>query len=59
MDFTKYIIIGILWYICHKYIRKALNKEKWEKWNDNDEKDAILGGIAAIAKSLLKTLILG
>ena len=53
--FTKVLITGILWYICHKYIRKGLNSNK--KWNKDDETDALLGGLAACTKQYLKTII--
>ena len=42
-DFSKIILTGLLWYFCHKYIRKALNTKKWNKWNEDDELDAKLG----------------
>jgi hypothetical protein len=56
-DFSKIILTGLLWYICHKFIRKALNSKKWNKWNEDDELDAKLGAIAAMAKQVLKSFI--
>ena len=53
----KVIVSGILWYVCHKFIRKMLNPTRKE-WSDNDETDARLGGLAAMTKTVLKDMIL-
>lgn len=52
----KVLISGIIWYICQKYIRKGL-KHKYNTWNDNDERDARLGGVADCGRYILKDLI--
>lgn len=54
---AKVIVAGLIWYCCHKYIRKGLNPKVAQKWDSNDELDARLGGLAAATKEVLKWLI--
>lgn len=56
-DLSKIIVTGLLWYVCHKFIRKGLNIKKWNSWDGDDELDARLGAIAAMAKQALKGFI--
>ena len=55
MDLLKALVVGIIWYFCHKYIRKGLNPRV--KWNEGSEVDAQLGGFAALCANLLKDII--
>lgn len=54
----KMLIAGVLWYMAHKFIRKWLNPSKYTSWDDDDELDARLGGLAAAAKAMVKFLFL-
>lgn len=58
MDFVINVIVsGIIWYICHKFIRKMLNPTRGS-WSESDETDALFGGLAAMAQVVLKVVIL-
>lgn len=57
-DLSKILVTGLLWYVCHKFIRKGLNTKKRNKWNVDDELDARLGAFAAMVKQVLKGFIL-
>jgi hypothetical protein len=52
---SKALIAALLWYICHKFIRKGLNPNM--KWTEDKELDARLGGLAAASKEVIKWMI--
>ena len=51
------LTLAVVWYLCHKYIRRWLNPTKTD-WTQADEYDAVLGALSMVAKKLLLTALL-
>jgi hypothetical protein len=57
-EFAKNVLLsGLLWYVCHKYIRKLLHPKKRNNWSTDDELDARLGGLASSTRVILNAVI--